>query len=109
MDGIFVCFNRRAIHIEDVGSLEKDAFIQALRRFISVRGSPKKIWLDNGMNFTSAEKNLVVQFKIWMMVQSGENCTDMREIGTGALFPSGIFNFRQQASCRASGRGSLEV
>ena len=55
---IFVCFNSRAIHIEDVGSLKTDAFIQALRRFISVRGSPKKIWSDNGTNFTGAEKEL---------------------------------------------------
>ena len=54
----FVCFNSRAIHIEDVGSLETDAFIQALRRFISVRGSPTKIWSDNGTNFTGAEKEL---------------------------------------------------
>ena len=55
---IFVCFNNRAIHIEDVGSLETYAFIQALRRFISLRGSPKKIWSDNRTNFTGAEKEL---------------------------------------------------
>ena len=55
---LFVCFNSRAIHIEDVGSLETDAFIQALRRFISVRGSPPKIWSDNGTNFTGAGKEL---------------------------------------------------
>lgn len=55
---IFVCFNTRAIHIEDVSSLETDTFIQALRRFISVRGSPKEIWSDNGTNFTGAEKEL---------------------------------------------------
>ena len=48
----------RAIHNEDVGSLETDAFIQTLRRFISVRGSPKKIWWDNGTHFTGAEKEL---------------------------------------------------
>ncbi|XP_068676121.1 uncharacterized protein [Montipora foliosa] len=42
----------------DVGSLETDAFIQALRRFISVHGSPKKIWSDNRTNFTGAEKEL---------------------------------------------------
>ena len=31
---IFVCFTTRAIHIEDVGSLKADDFIQALRRFV---------------------------------------------------------------------------
>ena len=55
---IFVCFNSRAIHIEDVSSLETDTFIQALLRFISVRGCPKEIWSDSGTNFTGAEKEL---------------------------------------------------
>ena len=55
---IFTCFNSRAIHIEDVSSLETDTFIQAMRRFISVRGCPKQIWSDNGTNFTGVEKEL---------------------------------------------------
>jgi hypothetical protein len=55
---IFVCFNSRAIHIEDASSLEDDVFIQVLRRFISNRGCPKMIWSDNGTNFTGAEKEL---------------------------------------------------
>ena len=55
---IFVCFNSRAVHIEDVSSLETDTFILALRRFISVRGCPKEIWSDNGTNFTGAEREL---------------------------------------------------
>ena len=36
---IFVCFTTRAVNIEDVGSLETDTFVLALRRFISVRGA----------------------------------------------------------------------
>lgn len=55
---IFVCLTSRAIHIEDVGSLETDAFIQALRRFICTRGAAKEIWSDNGTNFTGGEKEL---------------------------------------------------
>ena len=55
---IFVCFNSRAVHIEDVSSLETDTFILALRRFISIRGCPKEIWSDNGTNFTGAEREL---------------------------------------------------
>ena len=55
---IFVCFNSRAVHIEDVSSLETDTLIQALVRFFSVRGCPKEIWSDNGTNFTGAEKEL---------------------------------------------------
>ena len=37
---IFTCFTSRAVHIEDVSSLETDASIQALHRFISNRGCP---------------------------------------------------------------------
>ena len=55
---IFVCFNSRAVHSEDVTSLETDTFIQAFLQFISVRGCPKEIWSDNGTNFTGAEKEL---------------------------------------------------
>ena len=55
---IFVCLSSRAIHIEDVSSLETDTFIQSLLRFISVRGWPKEIWSDNGTNFTGAKKEL---------------------------------------------------
>ena len=59
---IFVCLTSRAIHIEDVGvrSLETDAFIQALRRFICIRGAAKEIWSDNGTNFTGGERELTV-------------------------------------------------
>lgn len=55
---IFVCFNSRTVHIEDVSSLETGTFILALRRFISVCGCPKEIWSDNGTNFTGAEREL---------------------------------------------------
>lgn len=55
---IFVCFNSRAVHIEDVSSLETGTFILALHRFISVCGCPKEIWSDNGTNFTGAEREL---------------------------------------------------
>lgn len=40
-------------------------FIQALRRFTSNRGCPKKIWSDNGTNFRGAEKELRVTIQNW--------------------------------------------
>ena len=55
---LFTCFTSRAVHIEDVSSLQTDAFIQALRRFISNRGFPKEIWSDNGTNFTGADREI---------------------------------------------------
>ena len=41
-----------------MSSLESDAFIQALRRFISNSGCPKEIWSDTGTNFVGADKEI---------------------------------------------------
>ena len=40
---IFICLTCRAIPIEDVGSLESDAFIQALQHFISIHGAVRDV------------------------------------------------------------------
>ena len=106
---IFVCFNSRAIHIEDVGSLETERLFKHYADSFQCVEVLRKYGRTMGRILRVLRRNLVVQFEIWMMVQSRENCTDMRQIGTGALSPSGIFNLRQQATCRASGRGSLEA
>ncbi|XP_073254422.1 uncharacterized protein [Porites lutea] len=62
---LFTCFTSRAVHIEDVSSLETDSFIQALRRFISNRGYPKEIWSDNATNFAGAEKEIRQSLRDW--------------------------------------------
>ena len=62
---LFTCFTSRIIHIEDVSSLETDAFIQALRRFISNRGCLKEIWSDNGTNFVGADKEIQQSIRGW--------------------------------------------
>lgn len=48
---IFVDFPTKAVHIELVENLTTEAFINALKRFCSIRGTPKQIWCDNGTNF----------------------------------------------------------
>ena len=55
---IFVCLATRAIHIECVNSLETNAFLSALTRFICRRGKPDKIYSDNGTNFRGAQEEL---------------------------------------------------
>lgn len=49
---LFICFATRAIHLELVGDLSTDAYLLALKRFISRRGKPDEIFSDNGRNFT---------------------------------------------------------
>jgi hypothetical protein len=48
---IFVCFATKAVHIELVTSLNTEAFMAALRRFIARRGKRRTIYSDNGTNF----------------------------------------------------------
>ena len=55
---IFTCLSIRAVHIERLCSLDTDSFICALRRFISRRGIPEKIFCDNGTNFGGAYSEL---------------------------------------------------
>ena len=55
---LFTCFATRAVHIEVAESLDTDAFLLCLRRFVSRRGVPNTIHSDNGTNFTSADREL---------------------------------------------------
>lgn len=61
---IFVCCTTRAIHLEAVSDLTTDAFLAALRRFISRRGKPSDIYSDCGSNFkgANAEMKEFIQF-----------------------------------------------
>ncbi|XP_022183202.1 uncharacterized protein LOC111042814 [Myzus persicae] len=55
---IFVCFSTKAIHMEWVDDLTSDAFLATLKCFIARRGSPLKIYSDNGRNFVGAAAQL---------------------------------------------------
>ena len=62
---LFTCLTTRAVHIEIAHSLDTDSMINALRRFISVRGYPEKIRSDRGSNFTKADKELKEAIEGW--------------------------------------------
>ncbi|CAG9114803.1 unnamed protein product [Plutella xylostella] len=53
---LFVCFATRALHLELVTSLTTEAYILAIKRFISRRGKPLEINSDNGKTFVGALK-----------------------------------------------------
>ncbi|CAN2391782.1 zinc finger [Pristimantis euphronides] len=55
---LFTCMSISAIHIEVIESLDTSSFINALRRFIAIRGPIKHIRSDRGANFVGTAKEL---------------------------------------------------
>ncbi|XP_067375320.1 uncharacterized protein [Channa argus] len=55
---MFTCLSVHAVHIELIESMDSSSFINALRRFISLRGPVKQIRSDCGTNFRGACKEL---------------------------------------------------
>jgi len=59
---LFKCLTTRAVHLEVLSSLDSDAFLMALRRFIARRGKPHELYSDQGTNFRGGEKELKEAF-----------------------------------------------
>jgi len=55
---LFVCDSSRAVHAEIAQNFSTDAFLQALRRYASIRGWPQKIHSDNGSQLVGAANEL---------------------------------------------------
>lgn len=55
---IFKCLTTRCVYLDLINSLDTDAFLLALRRFIARRGTPSEIYSDQGTNFRGAEGEL---------------------------------------------------
>lgn len=53
---LFTCLCSRAVHIETLDDLTTDAFINALRVFISIRGPVRQLRCDQGTNFMGARR-----------------------------------------------------
>ena len=56
---VFTCMTYRAIHVEKLNSLDTDSFINGFRRFMARRGTPSKVWSDNGTNFVGGSPDLI--------------------------------------------------
>lgn len=55
---LFTCLSSRAIHIEVIESMDTSSFINALRRFLALRGPVIQIRFDCGSNFIGARNEL---------------------------------------------------
>ena len=55
---IFTCMASRAIHVELVDNMTTDAFLNALRCFIAIRGPIRQLRSDKGSNFVGAANEL---------------------------------------------------
>jgi hypothetical protein len=62
---IFTCLATRAVHLEIAHSLSMESFLAALSRFCARRGTPQKMFSDQGTNFTSADKELRDELRKW--------------------------------------------
>ncbi|XP_024865045.1 uncharacterized protein LOC119617585 [Kryptolebias marmoratus] len=60
---LFKCLTTRAVHLDLIPSMDTDAFLMALRRFIARRGKPKEILCDQGTNFRGGERELQESFQ----------------------------------------------
>ena len=60
---LFTCMASRAIHLETANSMDTDSFINALRRFIAIRGPIRQLRSDMGTNFVGAKRELQSELK----------------------------------------------
>ena len=56
---MFTCLASRAVHIEMCHSLSTDSFINAYKRFVSIRGPVSLLRCDRGTNFVGARDDLI--------------------------------------------------
>ncbi|XP_051939800.1 uncharacterized protein LOC127612976 [Hippocampus zosterae] len=60
---LFTCLCSRAVHIEMLEDMTTDAFINALRCFVAIRGAVRHIRSDQGTNFVGARNEMAKALK----------------------------------------------
>ncbi len=55
---VFVCTTSSALHVEFMDTYSMDSFLMALRRFMSIRGTPTRFQSDRGEQLVAAAKQV---------------------------------------------------
>ncbi len=55
--------NMRAINLEKLNTVETESFTNRMRRFISRRGLPKKVFSDNRTNFVGTYSEVKTEIR----------------------------------------------
>ncbi|XP_024882812.1 uncharacterized protein LOC112461708, partial [Temnothorax curvispinosus] len=69
---VFVCFATKALHLELVSDLTTDAFISSLKRLISRRGKPERMYSDNATTFVGAQRQ-IKEFYDFLKTEQAQN------------------------------------
>jgi hypothetical protein len=57
---VFVCTTTSALHVEFMDTYSTDSFLMALRRFMSIRGTPTRFQSDRGEQLVAAAKQVAM-------------------------------------------------
>ena len=68
---IFTCMVCRAVHIDLTQAYHIDALLQALRRFMALRGTPKRFLSDQGTQLVACSKEVSVMLELtdWSIIE----------------------------------------
>ena len=72
---LFSCLTTRAVHLEIAHSLTTDSFLAAFSRFVSRRGTPEKVYSDNGTNLVAGEQEIRKQIAEWNRTKIDDQMT----------------------------------
>lgn len=84
---LFICLSTKSVHIELCSDLTAEAFLAALRRFISRRGRVSHLYSDNATNFIKANKELINLTKL----AASQECIEWHFIPPAAPHFGGIW------------------
>lgn len=83
---LFTCLTSRAVHIEVLENMTSSCFLNALRRFISLRGSVQTFRSDRGTNFVGAADEMRADV---INVEDNSFRRDLRELNN----PTCVWSF----------------